>query len=180
MQFPDPTPLGDVLKYIQSATAGQNGEGIPIYIDPVDPDGDSVDQRSAAASEKLMKTPITIDLVGVPLRRSLKLIAEQLGMGFGIRDGMVTMRPPDMRLRNWHELLVIDESFPMSSPLDVEVERARRGELTAVELDQLNERLKAIEEATKRYMSTKTMGRGMAGGMPVMARPPAASGPPSR
>ena len=102
-----------------------------------------------------MKTPITIDLVGVPLRRSLKLIAEQLGMGVGIRDGMVTMRPPDMRLRNWHELLVLDESFPQSSPLDVEVERARRGELTTSELDQLNERLKAIDEATKLYRSIR-------------------------
>ena len=44
-----------------------------------------------------MKTPITMDLVGVPLRRTLKLIAEQLGMGYGIKDGMVTITPPDFR-----------------------------------------------------------------------------------
>ena len=35
MNFPNPTPLEDVLKYIQQATAGPNGEGIPIYVDPV-------------------------------------------------------------------------------------------------------------------------------------------------
>jgi hypothetical protein len=93
-----------------------------------------------------------------------RTLATSPGMGIGIRDGMVTIRPPDMRVRNWHELLVLDESFPMSSPLDLEVEWARRGELTAVELDQLNERMKAIEEVTKRYISTRTMGRGMPGG----------------
>ena len=77
-----------------------------------------------------MKTPITMDLAGVPLRRTLKLIAEQLGMGYGIKDGMVTITAPNFRRRNWSELLVMEESFPMSSPLELEVERARRGELT--------------------------------------------------
>jgi RNA polymerase sigma factor (sigma-70 family) len=172
MSFPNPTPLSDVLKYIQQATAGPNGEPIPIYVQPVNPEGSGLDDLDA---EKLMKTPITIDLVGVPLRRSLKLIAEQLGMGYGIRDGMVTMRPPDMRYRNWHELMVMDESFPMSSPLDVEVERARRGEMTTAELDALNEKLKGIDEITKHYRSIRSMGGGMTGGM--QARPQPAANP---
>jgi hypothetical protein len=103
-----------------------------------------------------------MNLEGVPLRRILKLLAEQLGMGYGIKDGMVTMRPPDMRRRNWQELMVMEESFPESSPLALEVERARRGELTSAELDELNERLQAIEAVTKRYTSIRTFGRGMA------------------
>jgi hypothetical protein len=98
-----------------------------------------------------------MNLVGVPLRRTLKLLAEQLGMGYGIKDGMVTIAEPDMRWRNWNELLVMEESFPQSAPLDLEVERARRGELTPSELDQLNERLTAIEEVTKRAQSIRMM-----------------------
>jgi hypothetical protein len=173
MSFAHPTPLGDVLKYIQQATAGPSGEPIPIYVDPVNLGGE-LDNNDA---DKLMKTPITIDLVGVPLRRSLKLIAEQLGMGVGIRDGMVTMRAPDMRFRNWHELLVLDESFPMSSPLDLEVERARRGELTTSELDQLNERLKAIDDLMKHYRSIRAMGGPMPGGMQVRPQPQPSANP---
>ena len=152
MSFPNPTPLEDVLKYIQQATAGPDGEGIPIYVDPVT-GLRALDDRS----RNLMKSPITMDLDGVPLRRVLKLIAEQLGMGYGIKDGMVTFTAPDFRRQNWRELLVMEESFPMSSPLELEVERARRGELTPAELDQLNERLKAIEEVTKRAQSIRTM-----------------------
>jgi RNA polymerase sigma factor (sigma-70 family) len=167
MSFPNPTPLEDVLKYIQQATAGPNGESIPIYVDPVEPGGINEEKTH----EKLMKTPITMDLVGVPLRRTLKLLAEQLGMGYGIKDGMVTITVPDMRRQNWHELLVMEESFPQSSPLDLEVERAKRGEPTPAELDQLNERLRAIEEVTKRAQSIRMMrlmpgpGGGMMRGM---------------
>ena len=122
MKFSNPTPLEEVLKYIQSATAGTNGQAIPIYVDPVDFSGS---EENINIHEKIMQTPITMDLEGVPLRRVLKLIAEQLQMGYGISDGMVTMRPPNFLRRNWQELLVMEESFPESSPLATEVERAR-------------------------------------------------------
>ena len=167
MKFPSPTPLEEVLKYIQSATAGLNGQAIPIYVDPVNPS----DPDNANSHEKLMQTPITMDLEGVPLRRSLKLIAEQLEMGYGIKDGMVTMRPPDMRRRNWNELMVMEESFPESSPLALEVERARRGELTTAELEQLNERLQAIEAVTKRYASIRVTPPGLPMNVPGGMRP---------
>jgi RNA polymerase sigma factor (sigma-70 family) len=151
MNFPNPTPLRDVLKYIENATAGPD-EAIQIYVDPA-----TLQEDEKNASEKLMKSPITIKLNGIPLRRSLKLIAEQIGMGYGIRDGVVMMRPPDQRTQNWQELMVMEETFPMSSPLEREILSARRGEMTPAELDQLNERLKAIEEVTKRAASIRTM-----------------------
>jgi RNA polymerase sigma factor (sigma-70 family) len=176
MSFPNPTPLEDVLKYIRQATAGPDRESVPIYVDPVNPEGDSLDDKDW---EKLRKTPITINLEGVPLRRTLKLIAEQLGMGYGIKDGMVTFAVPNMVRRNWSELLVMEESFPQSSPLELEVERARRGELTTAELDQLNERLKAIEEVTKRSQSIRMM-RLMPGASPggmMRAMPGPSPGP---
>jgi RNA polymerase sigma factor (sigma-70 family) len=175
MKFPEPTPLEEVLKYLHAATAGRGGEAIPIYVDPVAPGtGESM-------SDQLMKTPITMDLEGVPLRRSLKLLAEQLGMGYGIKDGMVTIRPPDMLRRNWHELMVMEESFPESSPLAIEVERARRGELTSSEMNQLEERLRGIEEVAKRYASIRMM-RGAPVNQPggMMPGRPTSSGPGGR
>jgi RNA polymerase sigma factor (sigma-70 family) len=153
MSFPNPTPLADVLQYIRQATAGPDHLGIQIHVDPVDP----AEDRNM--HEELMKTPITMDLEGVPLRRVLKLIADQLHMGYGIKDGMVTLLPPNMARPNWHDLMVMEESFPDSSPLATEVQRARRGELSATELEQLDERLKAIEEVTKRYRSIRMQGR---------------------
>ena len=170
MKFPKPTPLAEVLKYIQQTIPGPDGNPIPIYVDPIAMNGENI-------SEQIMKTPITMDLKGVPLRTTLKLIAEQLSMGCGIKDGMIVMRPPDMRTRNWHELMVMEESFPESSPLAVEVERARRGELTADELEKLDEQLKAIEEVTKRYQSIRMMRMGMPGAMMMqrMQSPPAAT-----
>jgi hypothetical protein len=181
MNFPSPTPLSEVLRYLKLATAGPDQEAIAIYVDPVGL-GD-LDEDQTARYEKLMQTPIAMNLDGVPLRRTLKLVAEQIGMGYGIKDGMVTMRPPDMRSQNWHELMVMEESFPETSPLALEVERARRGEMTNSELERLDQQLKAIEEVTKRYRSIRMM-RGMtvAPGDMAPGTPAPATGlqPPSR
>ncbi len=35
MNFPNETPLEEVLRYIKQATAGETGKGIPIYVDPL-------------------------------------------------------------------------------------------------------------------------------------------------
>jgi RNA polymerase sigma factor (sigma-70 family) len=146
MHFPTETPLEEVVKYIRQATAGPDGEGIPIYVDP----------WGLQMQEKTMKSPITIDLAGVPLRRTLKLIADQIDMGYGIKDGVVTIIAADARFKNWRELRVLEPgSFPMSSPLQLQVEKAERGELTEPEIEQLNDQLKVIEEASKRYRSIR-------------------------
>jgi hypothetical protein len=170
MPFPKPTPLKEVLEHIDGFMHQTGRDAIPIYIDPVD----LADFENK--SEQIMKTPITMDLEGVPLRTTLKFIAEQLEMGYGIKDGMVVMRPPNMRTRNWHDLMVMEESFPESSPLAVEVERARRGELTPAELEKLDEQLKAIEEVTKRYQSIRLMRMGMPGAMTMQRMPSSPAG----
>jgi hypothetical protein len=168
MSFPSPTPLEDVLKYIRQATADAAHQGIQIYVDPVDP------TEEKSLHEELMKTPITMDLEGVPLRRTLKLIADQLHMGYGIKDGVVMFVAPDMRRRNWHELMVMEESFPETSPLALEVERAKRGELSPAEIEQLSERLRSIEEVAKRYRSIRMQGMvvNAPGGMNPGTQPP--------
>jgi RNA polymerase sigma factor (sigma-70 family) len=145
MSFPNPTPLEDVIKYIKSATAGPDDSGIEIYVEP----------PRELLGDVTPKTPITIDLQGAPLRRTLKLIADQLGMGYGIKDGVVHLIYPDYRNQNWRELRVIESSFPQISPLQLEVEKAERGELTDSELRDLTKRLEAIEQASKLYKSIK-------------------------
>ena len=70
-QFANETLLEDVLKYVQSATVGPDfPEGIPLYLDPV----------GLRQVEKTSTSPIVIDLTQVPLRTSLRLLLEQLGM----------------------------------------------------------------------------------------------------
>jgi hypothetical protein len=85
MSFPNETPLEDVLKYIKSATQGPNDTGIPIYVDPV----------GLHEAEKTMTSPITIDLEGVPLRTTLKLILKQLDLTYTVKDGMMTITSRD-------------------------------------------------------------------------------------
>lgn len=154
MAFPNGTPLEDVLQYIKQATMNDEWpEGIQIYLD--------TSPLEAYEDEKpvsLLKRPITMDLSGVPLRRILKLIADQLDMGYGVKDGMVTIFAPDLRRKNWRELLIVEPGgpFPETTPLQLLVEKAERGEMSDPELQQLNERLKSIEEATKRYRSIRT------------------------
>ncbi|MHC5544482.1 hypothetical protein ACYOEI_40145, partial [Singulisphaera rosea] len=81
MAFPNETPLEDVLKYIKSATQGANDSGIPIYVDPV----------GLQEAEKTMTSPITLDLEGVPLKTTLKLILKQLGLTYTVKDGLMTI-----------------------------------------------------------------------------------------
>jgi RNA polymerase sigma factor (sigma-70 family) len=79
MSFASPTPLEDVLKYIKSALAEPNGKPIPIYVDP---------KGLEQAQTSLNKT-VRIDLDGVPLKMSLRLVLKQLGLAYCVRDGVL-------------------------------------------------------------------------------------------
>jgi RNA polymerase sigma factor (sigma-70 family) len=79
MSFANPTPLEDVLKYIKSATTEPNGRAIPIYVDP----------KGLQQVDATMSSPITIDLDGIPLKMSLRLMLKQLGLAYCIRDGVL-------------------------------------------------------------------------------------------
>ena len=73
------TPLEDVLKYIKSATQGPNDTGIQIYVDPA----------GLYAAEKTMTSPVTLDVEGVPLKTTLRLMLNQLGLTYSVRDGLL-------------------------------------------------------------------------------------------
>ena len=64
MKYPDETPLEDVLADIRKATKGPNDAGIPIYVDPV----------GLVSVEKTPTSPVRMDLEGIPLRRTLRLL----------------------------------------------------------------------------------------------------------
>jgi hypothetical protein len=79
MSFAIETPLEDVLKYIKAASQGPNDAGIPIYVDPV----------GLNEAEKTLTSPVTLDLEGVPLRTTLRLMLKQLGLAYCVKDGLL-------------------------------------------------------------------------------------------
>ncbi len=81
MSFAQETPLEDVIKYIKSATQGPDGRGIPIYIDPV----------GLNEAEKTTTSPVILDLEGVPLKTTLRLLLAQLGLCYKVEDGLMTI-----------------------------------------------------------------------------------------
>jgi hypothetical protein len=79
MAFPNETPFEDVMKYIQSGLDNSKGTHVAFYVDPV----------GLATADKTLTSPVHMELDGVPLRVTLKLLLEQLGMVYRIRDGMI-------------------------------------------------------------------------------------------
>src|SRR5262249_13395781 len=70
MSFANPTPLDDVLKYIRAATSRPDAKPIPIYVDP----------KGLGEVGATLSSPVIIDLDGVPLKMSLRLMLKQLGL----------------------------------------------------------------------------------------------------
>jgi RNA polymerase sigma factor (sigma-70 family) len=82
MAFPDDTPLEDVIKYIKSATASPRlPEGIPIY----------VEERALQAAEVTLTSPVKLQLQGVKLKRSLRLVLKQLNLAYVVAHGFLTV-----------------------------------------------------------------------------------------
>jgi hypothetical protein len=82
-QFPDETPLEDVLKYIKEVTRGPKDSGIPIYVDPV----------GLQEAEKTMQSTVTLVMEGIPLASSLKLVLGQLGLLYFVdKDGLLVIK----------------------------------------------------------------------------------------
>jgi hypothetical protein len=80
MYFNEETPLEDVLKYIKQATTTATYGGIPIYVDPI---------GLAEADKTMTSTVRNMDLDGVPLKRTLSLLLNQLGLDYVVEDSML-------------------------------------------------------------------------------------------
>jgi RNA polymerase sigma factor (sigma-70 family) len=79
MSFSSDTALEDVLKYIKQATSAPNSNGIPIYVDP----------KGLKDAEATLQSPIRLDLEGVPLKTTLRLMLKQIGLAYCVRDGVL-------------------------------------------------------------------------------------------
>ena len=80
MSFNEETPLEDVLKYIKQATTTATYGGIPIYVDPI----------GLSEAEKTMTSTVrNMELEGVPLKRTLSLLLNQLGLDYVVEYGML-------------------------------------------------------------------------------------------
>ena len=82
LPFETKTSLNDVLKYIKQATAGPNDSGIPIYVDPVAVAEHDIDADSGEKG-------ISINLEGVPLKTSLRMMLRQLDLVYTVKDGLL-------------------------------------------------------------------------------------------
>jgi hypothetical protein len=133
MNFPNDTPLEDVLKYIKQATAGQSGAAIPIYVYP----------QALQEAERTMTSPITIDLDGVPLRRTLQLVLKQLGLVYFVDDGVLCITNAESQEPKF------GPSMLEVSPFLEKQEKAKRGELPVSEMKELIETMKLQNEMEK-------------------------------
>ena len=80
--FPNETPLEDVLTYLKQATA--RPPNVPPIKILVVPEGLREVQQS-------LTSPILVDLEGVPLKTTLRLLLDQLGMGCAVREGRLVI-----------------------------------------------------------------------------------------
>ncbi len=85
IEFPDPTPLEEVLDYIKKATKkGPKNPGIPIY----------TDVRGLWEIGSTLCSPVTINERRVPLKVSLGRIGDQLGFAYLVKDDVVIISSP--------------------------------------------------------------------------------------
>ncbi len=85
MAFEAETPLEDVLKYIKQATTDRVYVGIPIYVDP-----EGLKEANASLS-----SVVAIELEGVPLKTTLRLLLKQIGLAYCVRDGILIISSPE-------------------------------------------------------------------------------------
>ena len=74
-------PSTDVVKYVKSSTKGPAfADGIPIYVDPI---------GLSEADKSMASTVHGVEVEGVPLRTTLKLLLHQLDLTYVVRDGLL-------------------------------------------------------------------------------------------
>jgi serine/threonine protein kinase len=82
MSFANETPLNDVLTYIKHATfkaTNPTDPGLQIFVDP----------GGLQQAGRTLDSTVSIDLYGVPLKTTLRLMLKQLGLAYAVKDGIV-------------------------------------------------------------------------------------------
>jgi hypothetical protein len=87
MRFDASTPLDDILRYIKKATKGSpNDREIAITVVP----------SALEAVGMSLNSLVIIDLEGVPLKTSLRLLLKQLGLAYVVKEGRVIINTPEV------------------------------------------------------------------------------------
>ncbi len=84
MPFGREVPLDFALRTIEQATRKGHADGIPFLVDAV----------ALKEADRSMGSAVAIELEGVPLRTSLRLMLGQLGLAYTVRDGLVIVGTP--------------------------------------------------------------------------------------
>ncbi len=80
MSFAQPTALDDMLTYLKQITTNPPGvDGIPFHVDPL----------GLQKAGRSMTSTVSIDLDGVPLKTTLRLMLKQLGLAYTVKDGLL-------------------------------------------------------------------------------------------
>ncbi len=85
MSFPTETPLRGVLNSIKEATVTSTFAGVPVYVDPV----------GLKETDRSLDSTISIDLDGVPLRTTLRLLLKQVDLAYVVKDGLLIISSTD-------------------------------------------------------------------------------------
>jgi hypothetical protein len=81
MFFAQETPLEEVLKYIAAAVQDPGETVLPISVDPI----------GLQEADQTPQSKVVIDLEGVPLKTSLRLLLVQLGLVYHVHEGVLTI-----------------------------------------------------------------------------------------
>ena len=81
MRFPNETPLEDVMKYVADQTKNaQFPAGLEFYPDPL----------GLQEADKSLSSPVSIDLDGLALGVTLRLVLKQLDLAYGVdKEGTI-------------------------------------------------------------------------------------------
>ena len=88
MNFPNDTPVSDVIQYIKQSTQDKTlglPNGIPVYVDP----------QGLQDADKTMASTVAINLEGIPLRTTLTLLLDQLKLTYVVEGGILLILSRD-------------------------------------------------------------------------------------
>jgi hypothetical protein len=136
MPFFQETPLEDVLKYIKQMTTSPDfPSGIPIYVDPI---------GLQEVEKSLTSTVRSMDLEGIPLRRTLQLLLKQLDLIYFVEDGLLCITSSDSESGG-----TFGPATNETSPILQKAAKAERGELSLAEMKELIELFKIREQVMR-------------------------------
>lgn len=85
MQFPNPIPLQEVLKYVEAATRSNDGVGVPF----------AFDAEALKRAGRSVESTVSFNSTDEPLKASLGRLLGQLGLTYEIRRGVLTITSAD-------------------------------------------------------------------------------------